>query len=210
MQVIKALLSSKKFVTMIVGIAAALAARWGFDLDTELVAAMIGLVAITIGAQGLADQGKEAAKEANRLPPALLVLFVIGASSSGALLSGCGATKGAMGRVAAGAIDCMTPTAKDAIAAFGPAISSVVRNATGDDGRVDWEPVKAIAAPLKTSAQRCVLAAVIAEALRPRVPRPDAPQSSPLQWDPVSLEQGFDEIRAGWGGPTFQLEGGAL
>lgn len=140
------------------------------------------------------------------LPTALLVLFVFAVVSMSCTAN----QRAAAGRVAGDVVDCMTPAAKDAIGAFGPAMADVVRNATSSDGKVDWNPVKAVASPLKTPAQRCVLAAVIAEALRPSKPRADEPQSSPLQWDPASLAQGFEEVRAEWGGSSFKLESGTL
>jgi hypothetical protein len=56
------LLGSKKFLTAITGIVVAIAAKKGFDLDSELVAAILGVFAILVGAQGAADFGKEAAK----------------------------------------------------------------------------------------------------------------------------------------------------
>lgn len=59
---IAALLSSKKFITALTGVAVAIAAKLGLQLEDELVAAILGVFAIAIGAQGAADHGKEAAK----------------------------------------------------------------------------------------------------------------------------------------------------
>jgi hypothetical protein len=56
-----ALLSSKKFVTALTGAAVAIGAKFGLELDNEIVAAIIGLFAVAVGAQGLADHGKEKA-----------------------------------------------------------------------------------------------------------------------------------------------------
>lgn len=61
-QTIIDLLSSKKFITALVGVAVAIGARYGLDLDPALVAAILGLFAVVIGGQGLADHGKEAAQ----------------------------------------------------------------------------------------------------------------------------------------------------
>jgi len=61
-QAIADLLSSKKFITMVVGLIVAIGARKGFDVDGEIVAAILGLFAVLIGAQGAADHGKEAAR----------------------------------------------------------------------------------------------------------------------------------------------------
>ncbi len=135
-----------------------------------------------------------------------LVCALLGAACSG----GCAGAQERAGRVAADTIDCLAPAAADAVATFGPAVANVVRNATSPDGSVDWTPIKDTARSLKTPAAQCVLASVIAEAMRPPKPRADAPMSSPLQWDPVSLARGWEEQRAAWGGSHYQLAGGVL
>jgi hypothetical protein len=56
------LLSSKKFITAIVALVVTGAAKYGFDVDAEVCAAVLGLFAVLIGAQGAADNGKEAAR----------------------------------------------------------------------------------------------------------------------------------------------------
>ncbi len=61
-QAIAELLSSKKVITAIAGVIATIAARKGLDLDIELCVAVAGVFAMLIGAQGAADQGKEAAQ----------------------------------------------------------------------------------------------------------------------------------------------------
>ena len=62
--VIKGLLGSKKFVALILGLIAAVAARLNLPdgVATEIAAGIIGAVGIYINAQGNADKGKEAAK----------------------------------------------------------------------------------------------------------------------------------------------------
>lgn len=211
---LRALLSSKKFITTLVGVAVAIAARVGFDLDPELVAAILGVFAMLVGAQGLADQGKEAAK-VNLQPPSPTVesgtaAGVITTTLLIMMLVGCSGLGERAGRVAAGVVDCMTPAAKTAIGEFGPAMADVLRNATGNDGKVDWAPVRSVSKSLASPAARCVLASVVAEALRPKKEDPNAPKSEGLSLDPADLRSGFDAIRAEWGGPTFKLEGGAM
>ena len=56
------LLSSKKFVTAIVALLVLAGAKFGLNLDPELLVAILGIFAVLIGAQGAADMGKEAAK----------------------------------------------------------------------------------------------------------------------------------------------------
>lgn len=56
------LLSSMKFWTMVLGIITALGAKYGFKVDPEIYWSIVGLFGLLIGAQGLTDHGKEAAK----------------------------------------------------------------------------------------------------------------------------------------------------
>lgn len=160
---------------------------------------VVAMVLTALGAPLVARAGSKV------IPTALLVLLVATVVSSG-----CAGTGERLGRVAAGTIDCLTPEASDAITTFGPALGNVVRNATSPDGRVDWTPIKDVGRSMKTPVAQCVLASVIAEALHPPKPRPDAPMSSALQWDPVSLSSGWEEMRGEWGGAKYQLASGTL
>lgn len=56
------LLSSTKFWTAILGIVSALGARYGFQVDPEVYWSIVGIFGLLIGAQGLTDHGKEAAR----------------------------------------------------------------------------------------------------------------------------------------------------
>lgn len=56
------LVSSMKFWTAILGIISALGARYGFQVDPEVYWSIVGIFGLLIGAQGLTDHGKEAAK----------------------------------------------------------------------------------------------------------------------------------------------------
>lgn len=129
-----------------------------------------------------------------------------------ALLVACGGgLREGSGRVAGDVVDCMTPAAQSAIGELGPAFGNVIRNATSDDGKVDWAPVKAAAAPLKSQALQCALAATMAELMRPRERDPNAPQSSPLEVDVEDLRAGWESIRIRhYGGATFKLPSGEL
>lgn len=158
-----------------------------------------------IAATVLTALGYKVARVLIKTAGAVVLLVAISSSQIG-----CGRAKASLGRVAGGVVDCLAPSAKDAIAELAPAFGAVLRDATSGSGTVDWAPVRAVAAPLKSALSRCAFASVIAEALRPSSPRADAPQSSPLQWDPVSLSAGFEELRVDWGGQQFQLSGGLL
>ena len=62
MQMLKTLLSSKKFIAMLAGLVATLVAKIGWNVDTETVNQVIALVVSYVVGQGLADAGKEKAK----------------------------------------------------------------------------------------------------------------------------------------------------
>ena len=118
----------------------------------------------------------------------------------------CNTLRDSGGRIAEGFVDCMTPSAQEAIGAFLPAMGDVVRNALDDSGRVDWEPVKAAGKSLKTPAQQCVMAAAIAEMMRPREVKDGAPRSSPLEVDSEALLVGWQQMRGElFGGARYKL-----
>ena len=195
---IKPTLASKKTQLALFTTLANLLLYFGIELDVEVAMGLTSpLITAIVGHTAVDVQKAKAASAA-----ALVLLVALGA---------CGpSSRAAAGRVAGDVIDCMAPTARDAIATFAPAIANVVRNATAPDGKVDWAPVRDVGRSLKTPAAQCVMASVIAEALRPPTPRPDAPLSSPLQWDPVSLVSGWEDLRADWGGKKYQLAAGVL
>lgn len=56
------LLSSMKFWTLILGVATALGVKYGIKVDPDVYWSIVGLFGLLIGAQGLTDHGKEAAK----------------------------------------------------------------------------------------------------------------------------------------------------
>lgn len=62
MQTIKNLFGSKKFLAMAGSVIIYLVGTQGLDLSQADADRILGMVALYIGAQGLADHGKEAAK----------------------------------------------------------------------------------------------------------------------------------------------------
>lgn len=90
LQIIKALFSSKKFLVMLAGIILASASKLGLDLDPDLVNQILALAGAYILGQGIADHGKEAAKTAVRVGPALALLLALGVASGGFVSAGCG------------------------------------------------------------------------------------------------------------------------
>lgn len=137
------------------------------------------------------------------------LVLLVGLATSSQL--GCSTLRDSGTRVAGDVVDCMKPDAKAAISELAPAFRDIVKNATGNNGRVDWAPVRAAAAPLKSAATRCAFTAVIAEVLRPRQGPGQSPQSSPLEADQVDVLTGFRAIQADlFGGATFKLADGTL
>lgn len=61
MTVLKDLLSSKKFVAMLVAIAVFVAGRFGLDVDPATLDHVFAAILVYVGAQGIADNGKSAA-----------------------------------------------------------------------------------------------------------------------------------------------------
>ena len=72
MQAIKALLSSKKFLATLVGCVVTRLSKWTWaqDISPEMVLGIVtGLLGLFGISQGIADNGKEAAKVASGDPP---------------------------------------------------------------------------------------------------------------------------------------------
>lgn len=61
-RLLASLLTSKKVVTAVVGLVVLACARRGIVLQPDMVAEVVTIFAVLIGAQGLADTGKEKAK----------------------------------------------------------------------------------------------------------------------------------------------------
>lgn len=62
MDLVRALFASKKFIAAIIGIVVAVGARYGLNLDPDLVREIVLILIAYILAQGVADHGKDAAK----------------------------------------------------------------------------------------------------------------------------------------------------
>jgi adenylosuccinate synthase len=66
MQLIRELLSSKKFVTSLLGVVTAVAVKLGLpEAKLEELVAIVSPFLVYVGAQGFADMGKERAKVEN-------------------------------------------------------------------------------------------------------------------------------------------------
>lgn len=62
MDLIKGLLSSKKFIAAIIGVIITLASRYGLNLDPAVVQEVAAIFITYLIAQGISDHGKEAAR----------------------------------------------------------------------------------------------------------------------------------------------------
>jgi len=214
LQILKALFSSKKFLVMLAGIVLASANKLGLDLDPELVNQILALVGVYIVGQGIADRGKEAAKTSSALEkagPALVLLVALAVISGGVASIGCNTLRDSGTRVADDIVDCGKAEAKDQIAAYGPAMAGMVLAAVDNRGKLDKEQLRPVGAALKSAAQRCVLAAAIAEVARRFAPKPDAPQSEGLTVDADAARADFAALSAElYGGQKFAVGGGVL
>lgn len=222
---ISALFSSKKFLVMLAGVVLAIANKLGLDLDPELVNQILALVGVYIVGQGIADRGKEAAKvnaelgwkpleqtlEDRKAGPSVVLMLLLVAMVVSPLFVACGPLKDSARHAGKGVVDCMKPEAKAMIGELAPTFLDVIKNATGNDGKIDRAPLRSAASSLTSELTRCAFAAAVAEVLRPKQKDPDAPQSSELGADPADVLASFDAIRAElYGGPVFQLETGPL
>lgn len=59
---IRELLTSKKFVVFVAGLLITFAAKYGLNLDPDMVQNVIYMIVAYLVGQGIADHGKEAAK----------------------------------------------------------------------------------------------------------------------------------------------------
>jgi len=210
--VVKALggvFSSKKMLAAIISGVVAVAARYGFDLDPELVGLVVAAFVAAIFGQGLADHGKEAARinaesragevksAANQTSQLSLLLVVFFAAAAPA--SGCGAVRSGAGAASASYIDCMTPDLKTAYGELLPAMSEALKTTLSGSGSLDRERFKSIASPLKAPAARCAMKAAV-DGLIAAVKQGDV-SAAPPAVDVGALSAAMEETRAvDWGG----------
>ena len=74
MKGIKGILQSKKFWEALIGLVIIIVGKLQFDLDENAIWCIAGIVGILIGAQGLADIGKEKMKEIKNWDEQTIVL----------------------------------------------------------------------------------------------------------------------------------------
>lgn len=136
----------------------------------------------------------------------VLLSLSVGALAVSSTMAGCDAAKRDTLARGAEIYNCMAPEVATLKEQFGPAMKSVVLGAIGNDGSVDLAPIKEIAAPLKTPASRCVLAAAIKE-VASLAGHALGINSSPLPIDAHALETGFQSVSAElYGGAKFKVD----
>lgn len=192
MTALRTLFSSKKFLTALVALLMSAGAKFGLQLDNELVMSIVGLFAIVIGAQGAADVGKETAKihvDNQKGFSRLWVMAIIALLSAVWLTIGCGATTKRLGGVV---IDCTTENSTTLTREFGPTVDALLRVATQPDGRMDWSIIKAAAKSFGLDTGACVLANAIAGITSQQTPGASAmatsPQRTRAEFRALSLE----------------------
>lgn len=109
----------------------------------------------------------------------------------------CGAVKQEARAVAGDVVDCTTANARTLTEQFAPLVDSLLRHATGVDGKIDWAPVKDATKQFALDAGGCVVANVVARHLAPRLADPTAPQVAGLELDQAALAAGFRELYPG-------------
>jgi hypothetical protein len=115
----------------------------------------------------------------------------------GVVVVGCAWFKSESKAVASDVVDCTKATAVGAIKEFGPAIDALLLYATGANGVVSADAVKDAGKGFAKEIGGCVLADSIARALKPSLPDPNAPKSSPLVADPDSLRRALATLQPG-------------
>lgn len=194
-----ALLLSKKFLASMFGAIANLTLYLGFELDVDQAMGITSPILAMILGQTVVDVRKAGKPPSpptdviNATNVSLLLLLVLAVGG----LAGCDKMKASSARATANFIDCMKPNTKALAGELTSVVSSVLRDATGNDGKVDWTSVKATVGTFKSDAPMCAFRSAIIEALRPRVATADAPQSSPLPTDSADLSAGYESIRVG-------------
>lgn len=111
--------------------------------------------------------------------------------------TGCAWFKSESKAVATDVVDCTKASAVGAIKEFGPAIDALLLYATGANGVVSSEALEDAGKGFAKEIGGCVIADSIARALKPSLPDPNAPKSSPLVADPDSLRRVLATLHPG-------------
>lgn len=209
-EAIKALLSSKKFLVAVFTVFANLALKFGLELDVDQAVALTSPLIAAIFGQTVVDV-KKAGGLTQAAPTLVFAFITAGMVGLAVTSSGCDAAKATGLRAATSYVDCMQPAAIKLALELKPTFRDLLENATQNDGKIDWAPVRAAASSLTTPATRCAFSTVVSEAMRLVARTADAVQSSPLDIDQADLRTGWESIRADfYDGERFKLESGTL
>jgi len=211
-EALKALLSSKKFLTAVFTVLANLALRFGLELDVDEAVALTSPLIAAIFGQTVIDV-KKAGNAASSATSIAFGLLIAGGATGAVLASGC--TKAQLKdtgvRAASGFVDCMQPAVVKTVIELKPTYRELLEAVTGGDGKVDREALKSAASSLTTPATRCAFSTVVAEAMRAVQSVASEVQSAPLEIDREDLRAAYEAIRTDfYGGERYQLEGGTL
>lgn len=214
------LISSKKFLVAVSAVIVWIGGRFGLQIDTDTLDRIFAALLVYIGAQGIADNGKSAARiyqtpvsepqappaEDVRVPPSVIV----GAVAIALVLAGCGARA----RVANGIgalVDCEANSLRAGVAELVPMATQAIVGAISGDGRiVDTATFEAAGRALKGDLGRCAFAAAVAALVTSVPTSPDAPASAPMEVDSGALRAAFESVRASWGGASYRTGAGVL
>lgn len=204
-----ALLSSKKFLTTLLGTLTAIAAKYGLEVDPEIYWSIVGLTAVLVGAQGLNDHGKAKAEietrhiQSGRIGLELLPFVLVFGAVVG--VAACGWMKSETKHVAADLVDCTTAKAIELTKEFGPTVDQALLGFLSDTGQIDRSSLTALAKSYATDDARCVLAKSVARLLQGGG---NDSQSSPLAVDIGDLGRAWNAVRVEeFGGKNFVLAG---
>jgi hypothetical protein len=212
LEALKALLSSKKFLTAVFTVLANLALKFGLELDVDQAVALTSPLIAAIFGQTVIDV-KKAGNGASTAVTLVFAFITAGVVGLAVTSSGCtkAQLKDAGVRAATSMVDCMQPTIVKTALELKPTYRELLELATGGDGKVDREALKAAAAGLKTPALRCAFSTVVAEAMHAVTNAAGGVQSAPLEVDKEDLAATFEAIRAeSFAGERYKLESGVL
>jgi hypothetical protein len=119
----------------------------------------------------------------------------------------CATLKSGGKAVASDAIDCTKAEAMKAITQFAPVVDALLVYSTGGDGKIDTAALKSASKSFARDVGGCVVADAIVRALKPAPADPNAPKSSPLVADPVSLRAAIADL---YPGASFHTASGDL
>lgn len=165
------LLSSKRFILLLLGMVAVPLAKLGINLDTEAIALMLSPVISGIFGYSMKDtESKTSTPVAEERPKqaggalmdvlfAIAILAALGASAIA--ISSCGATKAGARAAASAFEDCTGDAVQQAVNDLAPALRPMILQAASVEVP-DLAPLRGIAKHIESDVRRCVVVSVAA------------------------------------------------